>query len=410
MFVAELDGTAELMRRCAAALGPNGAGCADLAAVEAVRLVDGFAEIERLAGLCRTLAAARVADSGAWRGQGDRSPAHWMARRAGTSVGQAHRELDTVAALDGLAATAQALVGGGLSLDQAAQVTRAAGVDPGAEDELLSTAQAGSLAELKKAADRREAAGCHNSEQRFARVRAGRFFRHGTDHLGGFRAEMYTTPEDGARLLAGLRPWFRQLSRAAHAAGQSEPVEAVMVDALVQAVTTTSPGGDVEPAVRAGGKGSGGGYRDCKVIVRVDHTALVRGHTHPGETCEISGVGPLPVFTVRDMINEAAFVAAVVTRATDIVGVTHLGRRPTALQTTALQWRDPQCCVQGCPADGYLEIDHRTGWAITRRTTVTELDPLCSCHHCLKTNHGYRLDPGTGKRPMRPPPPNDEPP
>ena len=33
----------------------------------------------------------------------------------------------------------------------------------------------------------------------------------------------------------------------------------------------------------------------------IDHTALIRGHTEPGEKCEIAGVGPVPVATVKAM-------------------------------------------------------------------------------------------------------------
>jgi len=418
----ELESLADSMRRYAARLDVGADDTAELSAGEAARLVDVFAEIERLAALCRTRAAARVAASQVWREHGDRSPAHWLARRAGTSVRRAGEDLVTAAAARELPGTAEALGEGSLSLGQAAHVARAASVDPAAEGELLATASSGSMAELKKLADRREAAGLPDFEDRQRRVRQGRYFRHFSDHLGGFRAELCTTPQHGARLLAGLRPWFRQLSRTAHAAGEDEPVEALMVDALVQACSTTTPPGPPQPAATVESPGSepgdhagrdakgGGRYRDCKVIVRVDHDALQRGHTHPGETCEAAGVGPLSVSAVREMITGGAFVAAVVTRATDIVGVTHLGRRPTAAQMTALQWRDTQCCAQGCPADGYLEIDHRTGWAQTRQTRLKHLDGLCSHHHHLKTNHGYRLDPGTGKRPMRPPPPNDEPP
>ena len=344
---------------------------------------------------------------------------------------RAAEDLLTAAAAQALPGTAQALGDGSLSLGQAAQVARAASVDPAAEDELLAVAANGSMAELEKLADRREAAALPDAEQRHERVRRGRFLRHSRDHLGGFRAELSTTPEEGARLLAGLRPWFRHLARAARVAGEDEPVEALMADALVQACTTNAPPpaagkaasadaaaapqSATEPAAPASPGPAGqsrdrGRYRDCKVVVRVDHDALLRGHTHPGETCEVAGTGPVAVSVVRDMINCEAFVAAVVTRATDIVGVTHLGRRPTRLQATALQWRDPQCCVQGCPAEGYLETDHRTGWAVTGQTKVGDLDPFCSHHHSLKTNRGYRLDPGTGKRAMRPPPPTDEPP
>ncbi|HZJ50721.1 MAG TPA: hypothetical protein VFF07_07665 [Actinomycetota bacterium] len=55
----------------------------------AASLMDRFAHIERTAAAGRTLCAGRVADSGAWRKDGDRSAAQWVARTTKTSVGQA---------------------------------------------------------------------------------------------------------------------------------------------------------------------------------------------------------------------------------------------------------------------------------------------------------------------------------
>jgi hypothetical protein len=63
---------------------------------------------------------------------------------------------------------------------------------------------------------------------------------------------------------------------------------------------------------------------NAKIIVRIDHTALVRGHTEPGETCEIDGFGPVPVDQVRAWMTDA-FLGAVLTDDTDITRVVHLG-------------------------------------------------------------------------------------
>ncbi|MBA2274827.1 MAG: hypothetical protein H0W21_13150 [Actinobacteria bacterium] len=46
----------------------------------ATQLVERFARIERLGAAGKAMAAGRVADSGAWRKEGDRSAAHWVAR------------------------------------------------------------------------------------------------------------------------------------------------------------------------------------------------------------------------------------------------------------------------------------------------------------------------------------------
>ena len=145
---------------------------------------------------------------------------------------------------------------------------------------------------------------------------------------------------------------------------------------------------------------------DVKTVIRIDHTAYTRGHTQPGETCEIIGVGPIPVTVARAMSVDA-FHAAVITRGVDIVNVAHLGRAVTAEQRTALQLRDPTCVVPGCTTSHGLEIDHTTsatGWAHTRRTTLNELARLCHHHHQQKTHHGYTLTGPPGHWQWQPPP------
>src|SRR5207244_11526025 len=66
-----------------------------LAVERAAGLVDTFATIEKLAGAGKALAARRVADSNLWRGAGERSAAHWLARRGGISIGSALATLET---------------------------------------------------------------------------------------------------------------------------------------------------------------------------------------------------------------------------------------------------------------------------------------------------------------------------
>ena len=73
-----------LLRKAVKTLDPD-----VVEARSAARLVEQFAEIERLAGAGKALAARRMADSGVWKRDGERSPAHWLAKKAGTSVGQA---------------------------------------------------------------------------------------------------------------------------------------------------------------------------------------------------------------------------------------------------------------------------------------------------------------------------------
>ena len=167
------------------------------------------------------------------------------------------------------------------------------------------------------------------------------------------------------------------------------------------------------------------------MIVRVDHAALARGHARPDEICEISGVGPVPVTEVVDLLTSGdAFTAVVATDASgQVTTVAHVGRRavtsvdvlssalterghdvtaahgsrrPDAYQLTALDWTTPTCSVAGCDLPRQ-EIDHRHDWARTHRTKLDDLDRYCSFHHRLKGRKGYRLEPGTGRRRQLPP-------
>ena len=134
---------------------------------------------------------------------------------------------------------------------------------------------------------------------------------------------------------------------------------------------------------------------------------LVRGWVEGDETCEIAGLGPVPVRVARELLGEA-ILKLVITKGVDVVNVVHLGRGPTAAQRIALLWSKPKCANVACSST-FVQIDHREPWAVTKHTRLDKLDPLCPHDHELKTNQGWSLVDGTGRRAFvrtrRPPPP-----
>ena len=68
-----------------------------------------------------------------------------------------------------------------------------------------------------------------------------------------------------------------------------------------------------------------------------------RGHVEGDECGMIKGVGPVPVATVRAMLDDA-FLGAVVTDGVDIRSVVHMGRRPTTLAGDGLVGSGPGMC------------------------------------------------------------------
>jgi hypothetical protein len=412
----------EALGRLAADFDP-----ARLSGAEAARLVEECTAIERMAGAVLGLAAARVAACRGWRGSGDRSAAHQLARARGTSVGQAADTLDTARRLADLPGLASAARRGELSAPQASAIADAASADPSAESALLERAASTSLGELRQECARVKAAADVDLEGRMARIHRDRYLRSYTDAEGGWNLRVRNVPGAGAKVMAALAPLTDRLFRAARAEGRREPLEAYAADALTElAMGAVAVGADAAECDRAApdghdeseggdrpdpperpaspGRPARGGGTGTKIIVRVDLGSLLRGFPVGGEVCELVGFGPVAVSALRAMIDSGdPFLAAVVTRGEAVMGAAHLGRRPNAVQQTALEWLYPVCAAEGCAAQAFLQTDHRVDWARSHVTLLDLLDRLCSHHHQLKTREGWSLVEGSGKRAFVPP-------
>ena len=382
---------------------------------EAVELVRAAVAVRNVAGVVEGLAAARVADTPAWRGTGARSPEVFLARQRGSSVGDAAATVDTARAMRDLPVVEQAWRAGRLSPPQAAAVASAASRRPEAQHALVESAESSSLAGLRRSCAEVLARGA-GADERERRVHAGRRVTHRDLPEGGFEMTVRGTHASLATIRAGLATTHDRAFQAARHQGRHERAEAYLFDALellcadavrrARSARTRSTGAAPRPPeglARSPGAASPR-LPASKVIVRIDHAALARGHPLDGELCEVAGVGPVPVRAVREaMASGDPFVAAVVTKGVDVVSVTHLGRRPLAVQQTALEFASPTCSRLDCGRSARLEADHRLDWHHTHHTTLTELDLLCEPDHQLKTHHGHRLVPGSGPRPMLPP-------
>ncbi len=376
----------EGMRRYA-----SGFDAAVLAPADAEAVVCLAASIEGMAATLKSLAAARVAEGGAWKAAGERSAAHHLARTTGSSVAQAVETIETGRRLDELPVVASAARDGALSAQQAAVLAGAAAADPGAQRRLVEAARESSLGELRSECARVRAAATPDLEARRRAIHRGRSLRAYTDAEGAWNLRVRDNPEVGAQFMAALEPIRDRIFRAARAAGRRESLEAYAADALAE-------------LARGGGASTRRSSAKAKVIVRVDLVALLRGRPAEGEVCEVAGFGPVATSAVRDLIDSAdPFLAAVVTQGERVVGVAHLGRRPNAHQQTALEWLSPACSVKGCANVSLLETDHRVEWAKSHLTVLDLLDRLCTHHHDLKTRANWALVPGRGKRELVPP-------
>ena len=140
-----------------------------------------------------------------------------------------------------------------------------------------------------------------------------------------------------------------------------------------------------------------------ELVIDINLETLRRGRVLSGETCQIRGVGPVPVEIARQWADDA-FVKAVIRDGTDIKTVVHYGRHLPAEVRTALGVRDQHVCqVPGC-SNPRIEYDHDRPHADHGPTSTTNLRALCVPHHRQRTHHGYELDGRTRRPPLDRPP------
>jgi len=360
------------------ALDPS---CLDGRAASA--LVEVAARGERICSAIKALGARRVEETNAWREGGHRSAAHWVAEATGETVGAAGRALETARALEHLPETDEAFRAGQLSSTQAAEITSAAGADPAAESALLEAAAGTGVKGLRDRCREVRAGAEADDAARARRLHVERRAHEWTDPDGAYRLEARLAPDAGARFSAAWNGHLERIFQDARRAGRREPRAAYAADALVALA------GD-------------GPCKPVEVRAVVDTSALVRGHVEPGERCEITGVGPVPVTTARALLDDAS--VAVMTRdGDDITAVSRPTRTIPTKMRRALETRYPTCGVPGCANDQFLEIDHVVPIEEHGATEIANLWRLCSHHHALKTYQGWKVVGVDGDRDLVPP-------
>jgi Domain of unknown function (DUF222) len=427
-----------------------------LSAAQASEVVRLCAQIEASAASIKALAAARSAEGNGWQHAGYRSASEQLADQAGMSPAAAKRALETGRRLADQPEVAAAALAGDLSLEQATAISDGVAADPAKAGELIDKAKRSSLPELNEEVAKVKAA-CSDQEQRRRDRHVKRSLRRWTDRDGALQAHLYGHPEDGASLWRMLDPIRRRLNMMRRQSGAAnESLDALDYDAVMTMAaiatgkegelgladlvelglfpqfdasmlagpaappppTPADPGlfslvaaADVDQTGTAAPPASKQGRRPKKlagspirVMVRVDLDALLRGVALEGELCEIAGYGQVPVSVVEDLLaTENPFIVGILTKAQALVGVYHHGHHPNAYQRSALDFLYPTCAAEGCSSRDGLQYDHRHDYAKTHFTAFDLLDRLCRHHHRKKTQDGWALVEGKGKRAFVPP-------
>jgi Domain of unknown function (DUF222)/HNH endonuclease len=139
------------------------------------------------------------------------------------------------------------------------------------------------------------------------------------------------------------------------------------------------------PAARAGGDG-------YQVVVHADAAALADDEDG---SCELEDGTPLHPETARRLACDAS-VVRILERDGRPLSVGRKRRSVPPALRRALKSRDRVCRFPGCAHRRFLHAHHIEHWARGGRTDLSNLIHLCSHHHRLLHEGGYRIERGAG--------------
>jgi hypothetical protein len=363
---------------------------------------------------CRFLQLlAEFDDRGGWCGDGIRSCAHWLTWRAGMSLRTGVERLRVAHALQNLPRICEAFAAGKLSYSKVRAITRIAGSDTATLTRIAAEIAAGT-SELRhtSAADPQTAervllnlalSGTASHVERVVQavrrrhtppgdLAARRSLSWQWDEDGSLMLRARLTPDQGAAFITAVEALAPSRTRIANPvppspedldqrAVEQEPgpaadrVAARRADALLALVS-----GDTDATVERG---------NAQVIVHLDAST---------GAARLEGGPEVPDATAERLACDARVQVLLDDRTGNRMYLGRARRLATPAQIAALTVRDGAGCrFPGCTHTRHLHAHHVRHWLHGGRTDVDNLVLICSFHHQVLHDHGYRIHRQTGR-------------
>jgi hypothetical protein len=309
---------------------------------------------------------AEVARTGAWEEYGARDLPHFLSMRYGIAPWKAHRWVAAARALKRLPLTAEALERGELSLDKVVELARFA--TPQDEAHLIRWAKKVQVLAIRQRGDRANRPSVR--EERAA---------HSSRHL-----EWWFYPDRQFGLFARLpaaegalvaRAIERVVETVPVLPGEEEPccASARRADALV-ALAAARLDGDPDPD-------------RATVVVHVRKEALDGGRVE----AELEDGTILHPEVARRLACSARVQVVVEDEWGEAVAVTRARREPPAWMVRQLRYRDRGCVFPGCGTRRFTVAHHLRPWSVGGPTSLENLALVCTFHHRLVHELGWRV-------------------
>jgi hypothetical protein len=244
-------------------------------------------------------------------------------------------------------------------------------------DELLSAATATSVVEYQRFV-RDLVQRCSTSDQahELTRQRSKNRLIRWTDKITGMHKMLADVdPETAAKIWTALDAKLETVEQRQGNAGV--PTERLLVDALVEIVTATA--------------GDQADRRVPEMHVHVDHKTLIDG-LHDQSLCELTDGTNLSVATVLRLCCEAEIIPIIIGLDGQPLDAGLSVRTANRKQRRLLRNMYSTCAHPHCtvPFD-FCQIHHVVFWEHAGPTDLANLLPLCTGHHHLVHEGGWRL-------------------
>jgi hypothetical protein len=309
---------------------------------------------------------AELEEHEAWLDDGAHDMPHWVSMQLGVSRWKAERWIAAGAALRSLPAIARAFSAGEIGIDKVVELTRFA--TPDDEDALLAWADD---------------------------VASGAIRRRGDELRRAERAEVAQIEED--RWLAwrwtdeGKRLLLEAEMPAAQGAIVTEAIDRIAgeIPAMPGEEHAMLIGRRRVDALAVACAASGDTTSDATVVVHVQAETLA-DDTASARTDD--GV-VLSIDVARRFLCNAKIQAVVEAPDGSVVGLGRTAREPSAWMMRQLRYRDSASCTfPGCGNRRFTQAHHIRWWSRGGSTDLDNLALVCTFHHRLVHEHGWKLE------------------
>ena len=320
-----------------------------------------------------------------WELGGHRSCAHWLAFRTGFDLGACRERVRAARALADLPLTSASMSRGELSFSKVRALSRVA--TPENEGDLLDLARGCTAAQLERVVRGFKLGSRQDEVERERERLESRRLSVFPDDEGMYEVKGRLTPEQGALLMRAIEAasdsLYREKSVSAETSSQgSARLRADALALLAERALAAGFGG--------GAPVSGTKAERYQVLLHVDAETLKSDGSGLGQS-ELEDGTRVSAETSRRLACDGAVVGIGYASDGSVLGVGRRTRTIPPAVRRALEARDRGCRFPGCGLR-FTDAHHVKHWADGGETKLENLLLLCSHHHRLVHEQGWRVE------------------